>query len=110
VIPAVEALRLQTAQLSDEEKAAADRIESEIEEAVRKGMTRSGLNFQSKENRPVVIAEINQRMKAAGYEPGAQLVVDVHPLNKAQQIVVGFRMGLAPTDESYRAYERALLS
>lgn len=109
MIQAAEALRLPIAQLSPEELEAADKLEAEIDAAVRENMTRSGVNFQSAEKRAGVITEINLRMKAAGWEPSIQIMSDVHPLNKAIQVVVGFRMALPPSEESFRAAARSVL-
>ena len=110
MIPAVEALQLPTAQLSPEELAAADKLELFIEEHVKTNMTHQGANIEIKEGRPDIIANVSQRLKAAGYQAQWAPLVEPHPLNKAQQVLVGFRLSLAPSDESYRAAARAVLS
>jgi hypothetical protein len=110
VIPAVEALQLPTAQLSPDELVAADGLESMIEQHVKTSMTRQGVNIEIKEARPDIIADVSQRLKAAGYQAQWAPLVEAHPLNKAQQQLVGFRLSLAPSDESYRAAARAVLS
>jgi len=110
VIAAVEALQLPTAQLSPDELAAAERMEAMIEEHVKKSITRQGASLELKEVRPDVLADVSQRLKAAGYQVQWAPMVEEHPLNKAQQKLVGFRLSLAPTDESYRAAARAVLS
>lgn len=110
MIPATEALRLPSAQLSVDEIAAADALEAEIEAHVSKFMERRGCDFVVKETRNNVIAEINQRLKTAGYQFQWQPLVEQHPLNKAVQKHVGFRLTLAPNDEAYRTVARAALS
>jgi len=109
VISATDALALPTAQLTAEETEAANKLEAEIEVHVLAKMERKGIDFESKETRPNVIAEINQRLKAAGFDPQIQFVVDQHPLNKAIQRCIGFRLSMWPSDESYRAAARAKL-
>jgi uncharacterized protein YcbX len=109
VIPAVEALQLPGAALSAEEREAADKLELAIEAHVRSKMTRQGVTFVTEETRGEVIADVNQRLKAAGYQSQWTAQVEQHPLNKALQRVVGFSLSLAPTDESYRNAARAAL-
>jgi hypothetical protein len=110
VIPAVEALKLERAQLTPEDIEAINALELEIEAHVRENMEWRGVQFESKEKRPNIIAEVIQRLKVAGYEPRLEFMVEPHPLNKAIQQLVGFRLSLSPNDEAYRAATRALLS
>lgn len=109
MISAVEALTLPTAQLAPDEILAADKLEATIEAHVKKSMTRQGINLEVDEVRPDVVAEVGQRLKVAGYQIQWTPLVEPHPLNKAQQRFVGFRLSLAPSDESYRAAARATL-
>lgn len=110
MISAVEALQLPRAQLSVEDKEAADALEIAIEAFVHDNMEWRGLQFTSKEKRPNAIAEVMQRLKAAGYETRLEFVVEQHPLNKAMQQLVGFQLSLSPSDEAYRAAAKSLLS
>ena len=110
MISAVEALQRPTAQLSPEELAAADKLELFIEEYVDKNMAYQGVNIEIKEVLPSIVANVSQRLKAAGYQAQWTPLVESHPLNKAQQRLVGFQLSLAPTDDSYRAAARAVLS
>ena len=108
MISAVDALRLPSAQLSEEERAGADKLEIEIEIHIRKFMERRGCDFETKETRGNVIAEINQRLKAAGYVPQWKPLLERHKLNNAAVTHVGFGLSLAPSDPAYAA-ERILL-
>jgi hypothetical protein len=102
MISAAEALSLPRAQLTAEEKAAADALESLIDENVRISMSRRGCNIEGKEFNPNVIAEVNQRLKTAGYMTNWQFVIEQNRFNKAVQQPIGFRLELFPTDEAYR--------
>jgi hypothetical protein len=102
VIPAVEALHLPTAVLSDEERAAADVLEAEIEEHVRKNMSFRGIDLEGKESRANVISAVNHRLVAAGYNAQWHLTAEKHPLNAALTKVVGFKLALAPNADAYK--------
>ncbi len=103
MIPASEALQLNTAKLTDEERAAADRLEAMIEEQVRKSMAYRGVDIEGKETNRNVLAAVNFRLIAAGYNAQWQIVMDQHPLNRAIQNVVGFKLALSPSTEAYRS-------
>lgn len=110
MMTAVEALSLPTAKLSAEDVEAADKLETLIELHVKSNMKRQGVVLEISEVRGDVIADVSQRLKDAGYQVQWTPLVEQHPLNKAQQKLVGFRLSLAPTDESYRAAARVALS
>ena len=109
MIPAIEALRLPNAQLTVEEIAAADALEAFIEDHVRKNMARRGCELAVKETNANIIAEVNQRLKAAGYLPQWQALVERNKFNAATQQHVGFQLALGPTDESYRTASQPIL-
>lgn len=111
MISAAEALALSSAQLSAEELARVAELEAEIEAHIQKNMERRGTEFKGgKETNPNVLAELNQRIKSAGYAPDFKYVIEKHPLNAALTRLVGFEIGLYPTDDSYRAAAKATLS
>lgn len=101
MISAVEALRLPSAMLTDEERTAADRIEAELEIHVRKYMEFRGVDFKTTETRNNVIAELNQRLKAAGWSTQWQRMSRPNRLSGGAQECVGHMLFIAPTDESY---------
>ena len=102
MISAAEALRLPSAQLTPEESTAADTLEDEIETHVRQHMERRGIEFSTKEKRGNVIAEVNQRLKGAGYLPQWQAIIEQGKFS-TNRVHTGFGLSLAPTDEAYRA-------
>jgi len=110
VISAAEALRLASAQLTDEEKQAADGLEILIEEYVRKGMKRNGVDLETKMTNRSVIAEVNHRLRAAGWSTQWEPIVERHKLNAAVQSVTGWRLSLFPTDAAYDDAARSILS
>lgn len=103
MISAAEALRLPSAQLTPEESASADALEMSIESYVRLKMERRGCEYTTPETRPNIIAEVNQRLKTAGYQPQWQALVEQSVVKGAAPRHVGFKLALAPTDEAYRA-------
>lgn len=110
MIPAVEALALPTAVLTAEQKADADKLEEEIDKAVRGHMQRNGLDMQVKQTDAAVIAEVNQRLRAAGYGARWSPMIEQHRLNAAVQNHVGFNLNLFPSDDAYKAFDRSTLS
>ena len=110
MIPASEALKLPSAQLTDEEKAAVERMESEIDEGVRTGMEHRGIDLNFTETNGNVIAEVNQRVKKAGFNAQWIKLVQKHKFNAALTETVGYSLSLSPTDEAYQTEARLLLS
>lgn len=103
MIRAEAALRLPTAQLNEEEIRRANIIMQEIETSVMAKMERRGVDLNIAESSSNVIAEVNQRLKRAGYNAQWQALLETHPLNKATTKHVGFKLSLSPSDESYQA-------
>lgn len=110
MIPAVEALALSSAQLSDAQKTEADKLEAEIEKAVRGHMARNGLDMTVKQADPAIIAEVNQRLRAVGWSANWTPLTEEHRLNKAMRNIIGYGVSLFPSDDSYRAHQRSILS
>jgi hypothetical protein len=102
VISAKEALTQPSAQLTPEQLEKADTIEKTVEEHVLKFMERRGVDLEIKETDGNIIAELNQRLKAAGYLPQWKPLLQQHRLNAALQTHLGFRLSLAPSDEAYQ--------
>lgn len=102
MISATDALRLPSAQLTGEEAAAADSLEAKIESGIRAAMERRGIDLQTNETRGNVIAEINQRLKAAGWVVQWRARVEP-PRVGLTPTLVGYDLSLAPSDEAYRA-------
>lgn len=103
MISAAEALRLPSAQLTSEERATADALEADIEAHVRLKMERRGCEFTTNETRSNVIAELNQRLKAAGFQPQWQAIIEPPRIGLGTPTHVGFKLALAPSDDAYRA-------
>jgi hypothetical protein len=103
VTPAAEALLLPSARLTDDERAAVDKLEKAIDEHVHKSMAYRGVDFTGKETNLNVLAEVNQRLKDAGYTLEWKYLVERHQLNAALTKMVGFQLVLGPSDEAYRA-------
>lgn len=107
MISAAEALRLPSAQLTSEESTASDALETAIEAHVRLKMERRGCEYTTEEKRPNVIAEVNQRLKRAGYQPQWQALVQQGKFSN-NRVHMGFSLSLAPTDEAYQAVGEVL--
>jgi hypothetical protein len=110
VIAAVDALKLPSAQLSDDERLAADKLEVAIEAHVLNNMRVNGVDFKTEELRPVVIAEVNQRLKRAGWQTQWQPLLEQHALNKAAVKHTGFGLNLAPSDAAFTEAFRSTLA
>lgn len=104
MISAKDALKLSTAQLSPKDKEEADKLEAEIEIVVSKTMEYRGCELTVSTTNGNAIAEVNQRLKRAGYQPQWQALVEQHKLNAALQTHVGFRLSLSPNDDAYQPY------
>ena len=110
MIPATEALALPCAQLNDSEKDAADKFEAFIEEHIKTSMGRNGVDLTTAVTNANVVAEVNQRVRAAGWTTLWTPLVEKHRFNQAQNVHTGFKLSLFPTDEAYRAAARSALS
>ena len=109
MIPAIEALALGTAQLTDEEVELANKLEATISEHVRENMRRNGCELETKETNPIVIAEVDYRLKVAGYVPEWRQFIKQHPLNKAINQCVGFGLFLAPSFDAVKAARERIM-
>lgn len=103
MISAADALRLPTAHLTDEERAAADRMEAAIEAHVRLAMNRDGCQFRTTEMQGPVLAEVTHRLRAAGWEPKWNAEMEPSPFAERGQRHVGWTLVLVPSDDAYRA-------
>lgn len=102
MISAVQALRLPCAQLTPAQRDAADAVERALDAYVEKHMERRGAyGFKTRETDPNVIAEVNARLKAKGWE--VQLQPDAMPsaVNPRQALHVGWKIDLAPSAAAY---------
>jgi len=70
VIPAAEALTLPSAKLTSEEVEAANKLEAEMEEYIRKFMARRGCDFKTSETRTSSLRSINDSRRLAIYRNG----------------------------------------
>lgn len=103
MIPAAEALRLPCAHLTKEEQAAADALDGAIDAHLRAHMTRGGVTFDALEIRAPVVADVQIRLRAAGYQ------VQAYPLEESSRLcqggqgrLVGYRLAIVPAEEAYR--------
>lgn len=101
MISAIDALLLPSAKLSADELAAVDALLGAIEAHVREKMERRGCDLQVKEARGNVIAEVNQRLKADGWNPKWQPLTQEGKFSR-NVVIVGYLLALAPSDEAYR--------
>lgn len=102
MIRAADALALPTAQLTEEEKEAVDKLEVHIDAAIRSAMQYHGIELQINEVRREVITEMQLRLRAAGYSSQWEPRVERSKLNPNKGTLVGFELSLCPTDEAYR--------
>lgn len=106
MISAREALALPCAQLTEEQKKAADGLEAEIDAHVRKFMAVRGVEFSTTEKDPNVIGEVVARLKLAGYQVDFSIDSEPNKLNPAMRKHTGFTFGFAASVDELRAYRR----
>lgn len=100
MITAADALRLPSAQLTDDEKQAADVLDAAIHVHLLSKMRFAGCdNFTTAEQNANVIAEVNQRLRRRG-----NWLTNWTPITKAQKegtLIIGWRLDLKPNDAAY---------
>jgi len=106
MISAIEALQLPSATLNEDELAAANMLEAEIEAHVRKFMQRRGPEqFTTKELRGNVVSEVNQRLKAAGWSP-VWLQISEQSRVTGQVAIIAYKLDCPPSDASFAAHRK----
>ena len=112
MIAAAEALQLATAQLTPEEVADVNKLEEKIDAHVRLTMGRNGTDFKfDGDPSPKVLAEVNVRIKQAGFNTQWEQIGEPNRFNKAAPPrIIGYVIHMSPNDESYRTAARASLS
>jgi hypothetical protein len=109
MIASTEALMLPSAKLKEDEAAAADGLLVLIDDHVKKGMCRYGVDLETKMTNRNVIAEVNQRLRRAGWVTEWHPILEQHRLNAAVQNVTGYSLALYPKDEAYTEADRKTL-
>lgn len=110
MISAVQALRLPCAQLTPKQRDAADALDQSLSAFAEANMERRGVNgFQTRETDPNVIAEVNVRLKAAGWDVQLEPMATQSAINPRQGVHVGWKINLAPSVASYAAAEGQVL-
>jgi hypothetical protein len=109
-VNAVEALKLPTAQLSPEEAGAADKFMELIDDLLRKGMARHGVDLHiGKLTNLNVIAEVDMRLRSLLWVPNWVPLTEAHQLDPNNQVVVGQRLILNPSQEAYAKADEEML-
>lgn len=103
MISATDALLLPRAQLTEDERKAADDMEAALEAHIRSTMTRYGCDelYTTEMNRKV-LAEVNQRLIRAGWKPTWHMRTEIGTLT-ADRRHTGFQVTLEPSAEAYQA-------
>lgn len=103
MIDASDALLLPRAQLTEDERKAADAMETAIEAHVHLTMQRGGTSaFHTAENNQNVVAEVNWRLVRANWSPEWHAKM-VRGQFSDQMTCVGYQLTMRPTQEAYRA-------
>ena len=109
ITPAAEALRLPTAQLSQEENDLVDKICKEINDGINKGMKRNGFEFTTSCANGAVVFEVVSELQSADYMVQIQMQVEQPRFQGAQPTVRGYTLTCMPTKEAVTASKRMLL-
>ena len=107
MLSAVEARRLPAASLTPAEVERVSTILEQVDKAVRANMRRSGCAMELAETDSAVIAEVTLRLKALGWLPQWQPMMQESPVRGASPRHVGYRMNLVPSEAAFA--EAALL-
>ena len=111
MITAREALALPTAQVSESDRQAAEKIVEEVDAAVRAGMNRSGASITLPLGRlnPAILAEVIHTCRREGWAVGVQDVTEQSRVGviapRVGTVVTGHKIIVQPTDESYDRYD-----
>jgi hypothetical protein len=108
VITAVEALLLPTARLNLDQLKAVEKLLSQLDEATRTDMGRGGIDMNTNLNDVNVVAEVDLRLKAAGWAPQWTQMIGPHRFNAALQQIVGHRLQLRPSPDAYKEASKTL--
>ena len=108
VISAAEALRLPSAAVSASDAEAAASYLADIEAYIRANMRRVGCTMPIDPTRvnPVIAAEIERRLRAAGWRAEFQKT-QVPSVLAPGKMVISYQLALAPVDEAYAEADRA---
>lgn len=102
MITAVEALALPTAQLTEEEKTAADDLERLIDEHVRKGLQHRGVDLDISCTNGNVLSAVTHRLIEAGWIAEWTPITKQHALYRNRIEHVGFKLSLRPSVKAYQ--------
>jgi len=100
--PAIEVMQLPSAKLTDDEIAAAQKLESEIDKYIHDNIRYRGCDYAGRETNQNVISLVLGRIDEAGYNAECTIVFEKHRLNAALQQPVGFTLRVSPKAEIYR--------
>jgi len=106
MITAIEALRLPSAKLTDEQSEKATDVINKIDAQVRMKMTRGGLTMILNVTDQSVLAHVAILLKQAGWNPQWMPVHEQSSIRGAQPKHVGFQLTLAPQESAYEAAEQ----
>ena len=115
MITAQEALRLPTAKLSPSNQESVEKLLSDIENHIRANMSRhgfyadNGIEVDPTRVNGAIVLEVERRCRSAGWLAQFQQLNAKSALS-GKMVVAKFQIELRPTDASYEAYEKEILS
>jgi hypothetical protein len=110
LIHCIEALKLESAQVSDEQIKIANKIIDAVDDQIRnKGAMKSnGFEFSTNNTDPVAMFEANQEILARGYDINCQPLFEASRFGKQGQMLhVGYKLQIVPNKESIAAVKEA---
>ena len=111
ILPASEALRLPSAQLTEDEKKIVDKVLADIDAEIHKHFKRNGFEYSTNCNNPAVVFEIAQLLQDAGYMVQCQPRLSQNRFNpQGPPNIDGFVLLCAPSREAVLATRESLLS
>lgn len=107
MLTASEALRLQSAQLTEEEKTARDELLTQIKDHVISHMAFRGCEITVTETRGNVIASVTQALRSLEWQVQWQPLVQQSQLS-GKPTITGLLLHLAPSDIAYMTVRESL--
>ena len=110
LIPCAEALRLESAKLTDEEEKIVEKILDEINDQIRNKrlMKRNGFQFVTNNTNPAAQFEVNIRLREGGYEVNCQPTQEQSRFRQGQMTHTGYMLMCIPSKEACEESSKVL--
>lgn len=108
MITASEALRLPSAQLTEDDKGIVAKLLREIETGIQTSMKRNGFEFQTNNTNPAAMFEVVVILQEHGFTVQCQPLLNQPAIHGGRPTHVGYALQCAPSQASIEASRRTL--